>query len=122
LTVAPPVGNEIILRGVLFDRNSAELTDEDEVILEGAVQTLKTRPGVRVYVKGFSDSRGNPETNQKLSQERAAAVAAYLESRGIPLSQFSVLGMGSTHPIATNATAAGRAKNRRVELEPIEEP
>lgn len=107
---------------MLFDRNSADLTEEDQVILEDAVQTLKAHPDVRIYVKGFSDSRGNPDKNQKLSQERAAAVAAYLESRGIPLSQFTVLGMGSTHPIANNATAAGRAKNRRVELEPIEEP
>ena len=93
------------------------------LILDSAVDTLKRHPHARIYVKGFSDSRGDPEVNQRLSQERAASVAAYLQSRGVPLSRLVVLGMGSTHPIANNATAAGRAKNRRVELEPVmEEP
>ncbi|HEY2106985.1 MAG TPA: OmpA family protein [Candidatus Binataceae bacterium] len=113
----------IILRGVLFAKNSSELGEEDQQILDLAVDTLRRHPHARIYVKGYSDSHGPPEINQKLSQERAASVAAYLESRGVPLSRLSVLGMGATHPIATNATAAGRAKNRRVELEPIvEEP
>ena len=116
-------GEKIILRGVLFAKNSSELGVSDRRILDLAVDTLKRHPHARIYVKGYSDSHGRPEVNQKLSQERAASVAAYLESRGVALSQLSVLGMGTTHPIATNNTAAGRAKNRRVELEPMaEEP
>jgi OOP family OmpA-OmpF porin len=108
---------------VLFAKNSSELGEADEWILDLAVDTLRHHPNARIYVKGYSDSHGRPEVNQRLSQERAASVAAYLQSRGVPLSQLSVLGMGTTHPIATNATAAGRAKNRRVELEPmVEEP
>jgi OOP family OmpA-OmpF porin len=57
-----------------------------------------------------------------LSQERAATVAAYLQSKGVPLSQLVVIGMGGTHFVATNDTAKGRARNRRVELEPVMEP
>ena len=112
-----------MFRGVLFARNSWDLTRRQQRTLDAAVEILKGHPGLRVYVKGYSDSRGSAQLNQKLSQERAATVAAYLASRGIPLEQLVVLGMGSTHPLASNATAAGRALNRRVEIEPItEEP
>jgi outer membrane protein OmpA-like peptidoglycan-associated protein len=120
----PPlfVSNEkIVLRGVLFERNSAELDDLDELILDDAVRTLKAHPNVRIYVKGYSDSRGSARLNQRLSQERAANVAAYLVGNGVPLSQLIVLGKGTTHPVAGNDTAAGRALNRRVELEPVME-
>jgi len=119
--VAPQAvaSEKVVLRGVLFARNSADLDAVGELVLDEAARTLKAHPNVRIYVKGYSDARGNPQRNQKLSQERAATVAAYLMSKGVPLSQLIVLGMGSTHPIASNATAAGRALNRRVELEPV---
>jgi OOP family OmpA-OmpF porin len=107
------------LRGVFFRSKSWDLGNAQKRILDAAVTTLKRHPNVRIYVKGYSDSRGSAQLNQKLSQERAAGVAAYLASKGIPLSHMIVLGMGSTHPLASNATAAGRALNRRVELEPI---
>jgi OOP family OmpA-OmpF porin len=107
------------LRGVFFRSKSWDLGNAQKRILDAAVSTLKQHPNVRIYVKGYSDSRGSTQLNQKLSQERAASVAAYLASKGIPLSHMIVLGMGSTHPLASNATAAGRALNRRVELEPI---
>jgi outer membrane protein OmpA-like peptidoglycan-associated protein len=110
---------KIILRGVLFAKDSADLSMGDELILDMSVDVLKRHPKARIFVKGYSDSRGNPTRNQFLSQERAATVAAYLQSQGVPLNQLIVLGMGSTHPIGNNGTAAGRAKNRRVELEPM---
>jgi outer membrane protein OmpA-like peptidoglycan-associated protein len=114
---------KIILRGVMFGRYSTDLGPGDEQILDTAVDVLRRHPNVRIYVKGYSDSRGDPDRNQFLSQERAANVAAYLQSQGVPLRQLVVLGMGTSHPIASNDTAAGRAKNRRVELEPApEEP
>jgi outer membrane protein OmpA-like peptidoglycan-associated protein len=120
---APPVPappeEKVILEGVFFDRNSSDLGPADELILDLSVDTLKHHPKTRIYVKGYSDSRGKPEHNQFLSQERAANVAAYLQSQGVPLSQLIVVAMGSTDPIASNATAKGRAKNRRVELEPV---
>ncbi len=111
--------NRIVLRGVLFEKSSSDLDDLDELILDDAVRTLKAHPDVRIYVKGYSDSHGNARFNEKLSQERAASVAAYLVSNGVPLNQLIVLGMGSSHPVASNHTAAGRALNRRVELEPV---
>jgi OOP family OmpA-OmpF porin len=107
------------LRGVFFTSKSWDLTNAQKRALDAAVDTLKQHPNLRIYVKGYSDSRGSAQLNQKLSQERAASVAAYLASKGIPLSQMIVVGMGSTHPLASNATAAGRALNRRVEFEPV---
>jgi outer membrane protein OmpA-like peptidoglycan-associated protein len=133
LTSAPPspppaaaapkfVSNDkLVLRGVLFEKNSSDLDDLDELILDDAVRTLKAHPNVRICVKGYSDLRGSARLNQRLSQERAASVAAYLVNNGVPLSQLVVLGMGSSHPVARNDTAAGRALNRRVELEPVVE-
>jgi len=118
----PAAEDQVALQGVLFARNSSDIGASDERILDSAVYTLKRHPSLRIYVKGYSDSRGRPTINQKLSQERAATVAAYLLRQGVPLDRLVVLGMGSTHPIANNATAAGRAKNRRVELEPLMYP
>ena len=89
-------------------------------ILDEAVVTLKAHPEATIYVKGYCDAGGNADKNMKLSQERAATVAAYLQSRGVALSQLSVMGMGASHFVATNNTAEGRARNRRVELEPVE--
>ncbi|MBK6635569.1 MAG: OmpA family protein [Chitinophagaceae bacterium] len=65
---------------------------------------------------GHTDSQGKDEYNQTLSEERAASVRAYLVSKGIDESRLSSAGYGETTPVADNKTAAGRAKNRRVEM------
>ena len=63
---------------------------------------------------------GSEEYNQKLSERRAASVAAYLEDHGIPAGRLSPRGFGKTHFVASNDTADGRAENRRVELVPAD--
>jgi len=65
---------------------------------------------------GHTDNTGKVETNKALSQKRADAVKAYLVSKNIAESRLTATGMGQDEPIADNKTAAGRAKNRRVEL------
>lgn len=70
-----------------------------------------------IKITGHTDSSGKPEYNQKLSVKRAEAVRDYLISLGADASKMEVSGMGETKPIADNKTAAGRAKNRRVEVE-----
>jgi outer membrane protein OmpA-like peptidoglycan-associated protein len=70
----------------------------------------------RVRIEGHTDSTGDAKHNQALSERRAAAVKAVLVSRGVQESQIIVVGLGETKPVADNATADGRAKNRRVEL------
>ena len=71
-------------------------------------------PGLRLAAEGHTDSTGSTEFNQKLSVKRAEAVAEYLSSQGVPRDNLNASGFGDTNPIASNDTAAGRQKNRRV--------
>jgi len=78
------------------------------------VKSLKDHPEVKVKLEGHAD---NAEKNsQEVSEARAAAVKAYLVSKGIDEDRIAVEGYGSTMPVADNTTAAGRMKNRRVEI------
>src|SRR5437867_5774736 len=106
----------IILKGVTFDSNKATLTPESLKILDDVAASLLSYPGVRIEVKGYTDSTGGPTRNQKLSESRANAVRDYLISKGVPAERIAARGYGQSNPIATNATPEGRAQNRRVEL------
>jgi len=108
---------EIVLRGVNFDFNSATLTPASETVLDGVVALLKLRPGAPAVLGGHTDSKGKHAYNMKLSERRAAAVRDYLIAKGIPAASLSATGYGETRPIAPNTTDEGRAQNRRVTLE-----
>jgi len=107
---------------VTFGGGAATLPTEAFPVLNRAVQVLQSNPNLRVEVQGHSDSRGQRETNLRLSRERAQAVADYLVQEGIAASRLEVAGFGPDRPVATNNTAAGRALNRRVELVPLPGP
>jgi OOP family OmpA-OmpF porin len=70
-----------------------------------------------VIATGHTDSVGTDAYNQRLSERRAAAVKDYLVSKGIPASKITTIGKGESQPVATNKTAEGRQKNRRVDIE-----
>ena len=74
------------------------------------------RPAVRVRVAGHTDNVGDPESNQQLSEERARAVRDYLVAGGIDGDRIESLGYGDRNPVASNATAEGRQRNRRIVL------
>jgi outer membrane protein OmpA-like peptidoglycan-associated protein len=113
----PGCAVEIIkLKGVYFDTNSADLKSASVTTLNHAVATLKRRSDIRIEVAAHTDSRGSDAYNLYLSDRRAASVKAYLESHGIAAKRLSSKGYGETQPIASNASAAGRSTNRRVEL------
>jgi outer membrane protein OmpA-like peptidoglycan-associated protein len=109
----------VILKGVNFAFNSAELTAESKKILDEDrnVARLKGEPNIRVEVAGHTDSIGSDAYNQKLSERRAQAVVDYLVSKGVDPKRLKAVGYGKSKPIASNATEAGRAENRRVELQ-----
>ena len=77
---------------------------------------LKNDPELQLYVDGYTDNTGKPETNQALSENRAGSVKKYLVGKGIDESRIVSTGHGSSDPVADNKTAAGRARNRRVVL------
>jgi len=106
----------IALVGVNFETNSDDLTPASIAILDGAVATLTKRGDIRVEVGAHTDSRGKDAYNQQLSEKRALQVRDYLSSHGIAADRLQAKGYGEANPIADNATAEGRAKNRRVEL------
>ncbi len=101
---------------ILFDTNKDTVKPEGVTQLEKMGDILAKYADDRVQVGGYTDSQGDPRYNQALSERRAAAVKAVLVTRGVQELQVTVTGFGEANPVADNKTAAGRAKNRRVEL------
>lgn len=107
----------LTLKGVNFELGSDRLRAESTSVLDEAALTLNSEfKQARVEVAGHTDSQGADAYNQKLSERRAQAVRKYLINRGVSGDRLTARGYGETEPVADNATAAGRAQNRRVEL------
>jgi OOP family OmpA-OmpF porin len=111
-----PVRDVVVLKGVNFANNSAQLTRESTVILDEVAVSLNKRSDVRAEVAGHTDDRGDANYNRSLSQRRAESVRSYLVSKGVDASRLTARGYGEDSPVADNKTSAGRAENRRVEL------
>ncbi len=110
-------GVVVQMRGdVLFDSGESTLREEAVEELGKVADVLAQYSDDRVRVEGHTDSLGKPDLNEALSVRRAHAVRYVLITRGVRESQLTAIGLGATRPIADNKTAAGRAKNRRVEL------
>ncbi|MCI0345761.1 MAG: OmpA family protein, partial [Chloroflexi bacterium] len=109
----------LILRGVNFETGRSRLTAESYAMLDRVAESLVAHPEVRIEVAGHTDATGSRALNMRLSRERALAVMAYLAQRGVSPSRMTARGYGPDSPIASNRTAAGRADNRRVELQRI---
>jgi OOP family OmpA-OmpF porin len=110
------LAEEYKLEHVNFEFDSAKLTASSSAMLDEGVAILKRHSDLKVEIAGHTDSMGNDEYNQGLSERRAQAVADYLTAHGANAANISVKGYGESHPVADNATDAGRAANRRVEL------
>jgi OmpA-OmpF porin, OOP family len=103
--------------GVYFEPKSYELTDESKAHLDEVVITINISPEFqKIEVSAHTDYKGSGESNQVLSEKRAASVKDYLVSRGVNEKRLIAKGYGESQPIASNRTEEGRAKNRRVEL------
>jgi len=111
-----PERTPVILRGVTFETGKSALKPESFTVLDIVAQSLNANPDIRIEIAGYTDNTGAATTNLRLSQARATAVRAYLGSKGVAPDRMTAKGYGAADPIATNATAAGRAQNRRVEL------
>ena len=101
---------------IFFETDKAVIMARSFSLLSEIANVLHTRPAMRVRIEGHTDSRGAKSYNLSLSQARADAVRHYLVGMGIAAERLETRGFGSEQPIETNKTAAGREKNRRVEL------
>ncbi len=106
----------LILRGVNFETGRSALTPGSFAILDQVAGSLVANPEIQIEIAGYTDNTGSALVNRRLSLARAAAVRAYLARKGVAPSRMAARGFGPGSPVATNATAAGRAQNRRVEL------
>lgn len=107
---------KVQLVGVRFDFDKATLKKESTPVLEKAAALIKARPKLTLELSGHTDNIGDAAYNQKLSQQRAEAVVAWLAGHGVAKTQLVAKGYGKTQPIADNDTDVGRAQNRRVQL------
>jgi OOP family OmpA-OmpF porin len=107
----------IAIRNILFDTGKATIKPESAGALAIIADVLKGDEALKIEIQGHTDNVGAPAANLKLSQDRAAAVKAYLVSTGgIAAARLTTAGLGDTKPVADNTTDDGRAQNRRVEL------
>ncbi|MGB2869260.1 MAG: OmpA family protein [Bacteroidota bacterium] len=109
-------GKTIVLKGVNFEFNKATLRKDSETILTTVYNSLVANPDVQVEISGHTDDVGSQQSNQILSLERAQAVRNWLVQKGIASTRIKAVGKGQNEPVATNATDAGRAENRRIEF------
>ncbi len=106
----------VVLQGVNFVVNRAELTIDAKKVLDFVAQSLNANTDVTFEIQGHASSEGSDAYNLRLSDRRAASVRAYLQSKGVDPARMTSKGYGETQPIADNATEEGRKQNRRVEL------
>lgn len=106
----------VIASKIYFETNSDKLKLISNSQLDDLAQILTRYDGVNLTIEGHTDTDGEDAYNMSLSQKRTDSVKNYLISKGVSAERLSAIGYGETKPVATNKTAAGKAKNRRVEL------
>jgi len=109
-------GQVMSFANIYFDSGSATLQPASHSVLDEIVGLLQDNPGVSMEISGHTDSDGSSSYNQDLSRRRAESVRAYLVGRGVSASRLTTVGYGESQPVASNATAAGKAENRRIEF------
>jgi OOP family OmpA-OmpF porin len=113
------IAERVTLKGVTFPNNSATLAATSRIVLDNMAGTLRKHPTLRVEVAGHIDNTGAAAYSVHLSAQRAQAVRQYLIGQGVDAKRMVAKGYGPANPITSNASAAERAENRRVELRVI---
>jgi outer membrane protein OmpA-like peptidoglycan-associated protein len=102
--------------GITFATGQAAITPQSDQVLSDVLAVLTANADWKLRIEGHTDNVGVPAANLKLSQARAAAVAAWLTGKGIAAGRLTTAGLGDTQPVGPNTTEDGRARNRRVVL------
>ena len=126
---APTVVTEAVIAGcqstfdealigqlIRFTTNRAEINAESHALLDSLAAAAKSCPDTHIEIEGHTDSQGSDDYNMMLSQKRAEAVLAYLIDKNVRADRLVAIGYGELQPVADNATASGRASNRRIEF------
>lgn len=106
----------VAVYGINFDTGKSTLKPESDKVLGEIAILLKNNAGWKLRLEGHTDNVGGKAANQALSEQRAAAVVAWLVKNGIGKDRLAAQGFGDSKPVADNSSEEGRAKNRRVEL------
>jgi outer membrane protein OmpA-like peptidoglycan-associated protein len=109
-------GMVVTLGDLLFDTGRARLNPGGVRVVDHLADFMRQYPQRRVSIEGFTDSTGNPDSNQELSERRASVVRLALIDQGIDPGRLVARGYGEEYPVASNANSAGRQMNRRVEI------
>lgn len=110
----------VAVYGINFDTGKATIRPDSGKVLQEVLSLMKEQAEWRFEVQGHTDNVGAKAANQTLSEQRAAAVVAWLAKNGVEKARLTATGYGDTQPVADNGSEEGRAKNRRVELKKIE--
>lgn len=108
-----------VIEGLSFDSGKTMIKSDYLPLLNDVVGVLMANHSVHVTIEGYTDSQGSEEGNQSISEARAKSVYDYFISKGVDADRLDYKGFGEKNPVADNATAEGRKKNRRVELRPM---
>jgi len=112
----PPAKQPISFHSGHFEFDKSTLTPETKADLDRAAKIMQDNPDTVIELQGNTDSVGSDAYNKALGERRAKAVFDYLKSKGINPNRLKMVSFGESKPVATNATDAGRAQNRRVDL------
>ena len=108
-----------VIEGPFFEFDKTTIIPPSHPGLNAVADVLSKNPDMKLQIEGHTDNIGSAAYNQTLSERRAQAVVNYLIKKGFDKDRFTITGYGFTRPAASNDTEEGRAKNRRVELKPI---
>jgi OOP family OmpA-OmpF porin len=107
---------DVASQNIFFATGSYKLLAKSNKSLNDIAKLLSEDPNLKIDIEGHTDNVGKPEKNKVLSEQRAGSVLNYLKTKGVDESRLVAKGFGQEQPVADNKTAAGKAKNRRVEL------
>ncbi|CCH00974.1 OmpA/MotB domain protein [Fibrella aestuarina BUZ 2] len=111
-----PVPRTFTFENLTFDTNSARITTESQPNVNDLIEIMKAYPGLQINIQGHTDNTGNADTNRKLSIDRANAVRSALIAADVAADRVTAQGFGAEKPTASNDTAEGRQKNRRIDV------
>lgn len=111
---------KIVVYGINFSFNSAEILSESHVVLRQILAVLENNPNMKIRIEGHTDDIGSDDYNNRLSLQRAKSVKKFFENAGINSARLQAEGKGETKPVASNDSEMGRSLNRRVEIHLVE--